>query len=204
MSPRSSAHDAAATRTAIVAEAVALGSVEGLESVSIGRLADRVGMSKAGVIGRFGSKEALQLAALESAIATFTHEVWEPAARTEPGLARLHAIVDAWLSYLERDVFPGGCFLTAAACEWDGRAGPVRAAVEAGLARWQGVLGREAATAIAGGELPADADPRQIAFELGAIAMAVNQGRQLGRDEAAVPRGRRAMRRVLGPPRTPG
>src|SRR3712207_6256551 len=97
-------------------------------------------MSKAGVIGHFGSKEALQLAALEQAVAIFTREVWDRAASEERGLPRLRAIADAWVSYLQRDVFPGGCFLTAASCEWDGRDGPVRDRVVGTMDLWLSVL----------------------------------------------------------------
>jgi len=173
------------------------GSVEGLEGITIGKLATTLRMSKAGVIGGFGSKEALQLAALESAIATFRAEIWEPAASKPEGIERLRAIARAWMSYLEGDVFRGGCFLTAAAAEFDGRPGAVHDAIEAALGLWESVLEREAAVAIAAGDLAADADPRQIAFEMGAVAMAVNQARQLRGDARAATRGRRALARIL-------
>jgi Tetracyclin repressor-like, C-terminal domain len=94
-------------------------------------------------------------------------------------------------------VFPGGCFLTAAAAEYDGRPGPVREAIEGALALWASVLEADAATAIEAGDLPPDADPAQIAFELSSIAMGVNQARQLRCDPEAIARGRRAMNRVL-------
>ncbi|MEO7197496.1 MAG: TetR family transcriptional regulator, partial [Solirubrobacterales bacterium] len=96
--PRSSKSQADATRNAILGRATALGSTGGLEALSIGRLADDLGLSKSGVIGPFRSKENLQLAAVEAAIASFTREVWDPAAAQPPGLTRLEAIMDAWLS----------------------------------------------------------------------------------------------------------
>jgi len=196
MSPRRSAIAAKATRQAVIEETVSRASLAGLESVSIGGLADGLGMSKAGVIGPFGSKEALQLAALERAIEIFLGEVWEPAADAAPGLDRLRAVTDAWLDYLGRDVLPGGCFLTQAACEFDGRPGRVKEAVERALTRWQWLLEAEAQTAVSAGELPR-VDPGQVAFELGAIAQGVNQARQLRGDELAVQRGRRAVLRAL-------
>ncbi len=198
MSPRASASAAAATRAGIVDATVAQASLEGLESVTIGRLAERLDMSKAGVIGPFGTKEQLQLAALESAIAVFRRAVWDPNADTAPGLARLQAITTSWLSYLAHDVFPGGCFLTQAAAEFDGRPGPVRTAIEQTSRRWEEVLRREAEVAVQRAELPRGADPAQVAFELGAIAQGVNQARQLRGEPDAAERGRRAMRRVLG------
>lgn len=201
MSPRSSVAEASRTREAIVAEVVARASVEGLEGITIGTVADGLGMSKAGVVGPFGSKEELQLAALEGAIEIFRAEVWDRAADSSPGLERLRAIAEQWISYLERDVFPGGCFLTAAAAEFDGRPGRVRDAVAATLRLWNSVLEAEARTAIEAGELDPSADPAQVAFELNAIAMAVNQARQLRADADAGRRGRIAMARALGPAR---
>jgi hypothetical protein len=117
--------------------------------------------------------------------------VWDRAAEAEAGLDRLCAIAEAWVSYLERDVFPGGCFLTAASTEWDGRDGPVRDSVRRTLERWHAVLAAEAATA-------GIDDPEQIAFEMNAIAMGLNQALQLNGDRTAPDRARRAMRRVLG------
>jgi AcrR family transcriptional regulator len=199
MSPRHSNAAAAATRESIVHEAVQRASREGLEALTIGTLAADLEMSKAGVIGPFGSKEALQLAAIEAGNETFRREVWEPAAEREPGLERLTAICNAWLGHLSGGVFPGGCFMTAAAAEFDGRPGPVRDAVDNTLALWLRVLAREARTAVRNGELPAGTDPRQVAFELNSIAMGVNQGLQLRSDPQAVRHGRRAMERVLAP-----
>ena len=181
---------------AVIEETVHRASVDGLNAVSIGGLAESLGMSKAGVVGPFGSKEALQLAALERAIEIFRHEIWDPAAGAEPGLARLESIADGWLGYLGRGVLPGGCFLTQSACEFDGRPGPVKEAIVQALSLWQSVLEAEVRTAVAAGELP-DVDPGQVAFELNAIAQGVNQALQLRGDEQAVPRGRRAMRRAL-------
>lgn len=198
MSPRRSAAEAAGTRSAILDRAVELASLEGLEGVTIGRLAGDLRMSKSGVLGHFGSKEALQLDALEVATEVFRAEVWEPAARHEPGLPRLRAICDAWIGYLRRDVFPGGCFLTAAACEFDGRGGPVREAVAKAFSDWLALLAREARTAIEKGELPAERDPRQVAFELNALAMGANQALQLHGDRSGARAARAAMDRTLG------
>ena len=199
MSPRRSAAEAADTRTAIVERALAVGSVEGLEGLTIGRLADDVGMSKSGLIRHFGSKEGLQMAALEAAVALFTREIWDPAADAEPGIVRLRALCEAWVSYLERDLLPGGCFMTAAATEFDGRGGPVRDATREAWASWLRVLEREARTAIEAGELPADSDPGQIAFELNGIGMGLNNALQLHDDPAGVRHARRAFERVLAP-----
>ena len=199
--PRRSAADTARTHAAIVDRAVDLASIEGLEGLTIGRLAGEMEMSKAGLLGHFGTKEELQLATLEAAFALYVREVWEPAAGAEPGRKRLLAIADAWLDYLDRDVFAGGCFLTAVSSEFDDRPGRVRDAVRDGHHRWLAVLAAEARTAIRHGDLPKGTDPDDVAFALNAIAMGVNQARRLAGDEQATERGWRAMRALLGAPR---
>jgi AcrR family transcriptional regulator len=198
MSPRRSATVAQATRQAIVDAAVDVAGKQGLQGLSIGRLATELGMSKSGVIGHFGSKERLQLEALDVAIDTFRRAVWEPAVGTEPGRPRLLAICDAWVEYLSGGVFPGGCFLTQAACDFDARPGPVRQKIAGALFLWQSVLVGEVETAIDKGELPEDTDPRQIAFELNSIAVGANQSIQLHGDERTAGRALAAMMRVLG------
>jgi AcrR family transcriptional regulator len=185
------------TRASVLERAAALGSQEGLEAVSIGRLAGELGLSKSGVIGHFGSKEQLQLETVKAAMRRFTKEVWDPSAACEPGLPRLRALTDAWLSYLERDVFPGGCFLTAAAVEFDDRPGAVRDAVAAGWRRWLDVLEREVATAQERGELATELTPRQIAFQLHAYVIEANWARQLLGDPGALDSARTAAARLL-------
>jgi len=198
MSPRRSVADAQQTREAIVDHAIDVASLEGLEGLTIGRLAADMRMSKAGVVGGFGNKEGLQLAALEGAIAVWRREVWDRVADVEPGLPRLRAICEAWVAYLDGSVFPGGCFLTAASFEFDGREGPVRDVIESAMELWLSVLAREARTAVEAGDLPAGTDPEQVAFELNALAVGANQSRQLHGATDVRPRTLAAMERVLG------
>jgi AcrR family transcriptional regulator len=195
--PRRSREDAERTRDAIVEEAVDTASITGLEGLTIGVLADRVGMSKSGLIRHFGSKEGLQLAALEAAEARFTATVWEPVAERPAGIDRLGATCASWLSYLERGVFPGGCFLSSASLEFDDRPGPVRDEVATTMELWLGVLARDAEIARVAGELPADSDPEQLAFELNAIFMGANWAFRLMRDDVAFERARRGFDRLL-------
>ena len=195
--PRRSAADTARTHAAILDRAVDLASLEGLEGLTLGRLASELEMSKAGLLGHFGTKEELQLATLDAAFAVYAREVWEPASDAPPGRERLLAIASAWLDYLDRDVFPGGCFVTAASTEFDDRPGRVRDALTAAYRRWLAVLAADARTAIEHGELPEGTDPRDVAFGLNAIAMGVNQARRLFGDKDAVKRGRRAMHALL-------
>jgi len=196
--PRRSATEVAGSRAQTLAAAVQLASVVGLEGLTIGRLADRLGMSKSGLVGRFGSKQQLQLATLDQAADIFQHTVYEPASGAPPGLARLNAICDAWVAYLARPPFPGGCFLTTAMVEFDGRPGPVNDAVRKLMRRWLTILEREAKTAIEAGELPAETDPKDVAFTINALAVGANCDFQLNRNPASLKRVRRAMAAVLG------
>lgn len=196
--PRRTTEAVAATRSAVTEAAVDRASVEGLEALTIGRLADEVAMRKSSVFSLFKSKERLQLATLRAAVEQFTREVWEPVAGERPGRERLLALCDSWLSYHEREVMPGGCFLTTATIEFDARPGPLRDEVAAVMARWLGVLEREAAAAIETGELPANAEAGDVAFQLNALAAAASYGFQLSRDREVFERARRSMHRVLG------
>jgi AcrR family transcriptional regulator len=195
--PRRSAAAVAETRAAVTGAAVDRASVEGLEGLTIGALAGETEMRKSSVFSLFGSKRELQLATLEAAVEQFTAEVWMPVADEPPGLKRLLALCDSWLGYHERETLPGGCFLTTASVEFDARPGPLRDAVATVMKRWHGVLEREAATAVEAGELPADTDPADVAFQLNALAAAASYGFQLSRDREVFERARRSMRRAL-------
>jgi AcrR family transcriptional regulator len=202
MGRRSNA-EAALTRRRVVDRAADLGSVEGLEAATIGRLADELGLSKGGVIGPFGSKERLQLAAVEAAVARVRREVWAPVADRPPGLDRLRALLDAWLSYLEREVFPGGCFLTAASLEFDDRPGAVRDAVAAAWTRWLELIEGEVRAAQEQGAIGSERSARQIAFELHGHVMAGNWAKQLYRDAGALAASRAAIDDLISRIQTP-
>jgi AcrR family transcriptional regulator len=198
MSPRRSVAETRHTRAEILAAGVRTASVDGLEGLTIGRLASELGMSKSGVLGHFGAKEELQLAVVAAAADIFGREVAEAARGAAPGLPKLLAMCAAWVSYLERRVFPGGCFFTAAAAEFDDRPGRVRDTI-AGLASvWNRDLYRQARTATVDGDLPADTDADQLVFELSGVVLALNNALQLHRDTTAPDRARTAIGRLLG------
>lgn len=196
--PRRSTADVAETRAAVTGVAVDRASVEGLDGLTIGGLAEEVAMRKSSVFSLFGSKRELQLATLDAAVEQFTNEVWKPVANRAPGRERLLALCDQWLAYHEREMLPGGCFFTTATVEFDARPGPLRDAVADVVRRWLRVLEHEVATAAEAGELPADAEPADVAFELNALAAAASYGFHLSRDRQVFARARRSMRRVLG------
>jgi AcrR family transcriptional regulator len=181
------------TRATILATAVDIASVEGLEGLTIGRLASELDMSKSGLFGHFGSKEGLQLATVEAAREIFINEVVTPARQAAKGVARLWALCDAWLSYMEREVFSGGCFFMAASFEFDGRPGPVRDAIAANMQEWLTYLEYAARNGQNQGELKVDITPEQIAFELHAFYLAANWANQLLGDTQAANRARVAI-----------
>lgn len=195
MSPRRSVADALDTRARILDRSVALASVEGLDGLTIGRLAADLGLSKAGVLGHFGTKEALQLAALREASAIFGRLVWGPNNDLAPGLVRLRGVCASWADYLvhARDHFPGGCLFTTAAVEYDSRTGPLHDAVARLTGFWQRRLATELRHAATLGQLPADTDVDQIVFELTGTYLSLNQAVQL---DAAPDGQRRALRAV--------
>ncbi|MDA0171392.1 TetR/AcrR family transcriptional regulator [Solirubrobacter taibaiensis] len=194
------ARNAAGTRRreTILQHAADLASVEGLEGLTIGRLAGELEMSKSGLFEHFGSKEGLQVATVETAKAKLWSEVVEPASTATPGLDRLRALIEGYIGYLQREVFPGGCFLSAASAEFDGRPGPVRDVIATAMRAWGAELETHAGIALRQGELPDGTDPAQLVFELGAFATRANALFQLYRDPAVFERARVAVTKALG------
>src|SRR3954471_18010965 len=166
--------DGERSRAAILREAARLATVEGLDGLSLGHLADAVGMSKSGLFAHFGSKEELQLATVDSASAIFDELVIEPAAETSPGVTRLRAYAERFLTHVEEGVFPGGCFFVSAVGELATHPGPVRDGAMAFSERWLALLADEVTAGQAAGELDPAADPAQIAFELNAFMVLGN------------------------------
>src|SRR6516164_6605531 len=166
------------TRRQILQVAVDIASAEGLEGLSIGRLAAELQMSKTGIFAHFGSKEQLQLATVETAKAIFLEQVVQPALRSPRGISRLKALLENWLGYVERSVFRGGCFFAAASAEFDSRPGAVR---------------DEIAFAQSRKEVQASVNPAQLAFELHAYVQEANWAFKLFNDKSAFRLSRRAI-----------
>lgn len=183
-----------ATRKRIMDAAMDIASTEGLEALTIGRLATDLGMSKAGIFGHFGSKEALQLATLEAAREVFMAEVVAGALSAEPGMPRLSALSDAWLRYAESSVFRGGCIFAGAAVEFDGRPGKVRDRIREIVCEWVEGLANVVREGQAAGNIDPAADPDQVAFELNALELGGNSGFQLFGGGPSLDRARAGIR----------
>jgi AcrR family transcriptional regulator len=182
------------TRESILATAVDIASVEGLEGLTIGRLASELGMSKSGLFAHFGSKEDLQLATIDAARQIFIAEVVDTAREAEPGLPRLVTLLEHKIAYLRREVFRGGCFFETVRAEYDSRQpGPVRDSVTEQFEGWQKLLARRISAAQSAGQLDPDVDPEQLAFEFDALAMAANVRFQFDRDLQVFDRAQRAI-----------
>lgn len=162
------------TRQLVLARTVEIASVEGLEALSVGRLATDLRLSKSGVFALFGSKQELQLATVREASRVFVAEVVEPAAKVPAGVGRVWRLCEAWLEYSEGRVFPGGCFFYGVMAEFDAREGAVHDALVRAQRDWGAHVEGCVEEARAAGELRADSDAGQLAFELIALMESAN------------------------------
>jgi AcrR family transcriptional regulator len=190
--------DGERSRAAILAASAQLATVEGLDGLSIARLAEHVGMSKSGLFAHFGSKEELQLATVEAAYEVFAGAIVSPAAGAGTPLERLELLCEGFLRHVERRDFIGGCFFASAASELALREGPVRARVLTILGDWRSLLEAQVREAQEVGQLSREDDPRQLSFELNAFMMLANVQYVVSDGDAAVlDRARKAIARRL-------
>jgi AcrR family transcriptional regulator len=182
------------TRNTILDTAAALATQEGLEPLSIARLAEATGMSKSGLFAHFGSKEELQLATVDHAASLFVAEVIAPARSAPRGVARVWALCDNMVDYSERQVFPGGCFFASTSFEFNNKPGPVRDRIEHMLRSWLSYLEHAVEQAQDAGELDPNLSAREIAFQLDAFAQSANAQFQLFRERRVFDEARRAIR----------
>lgn len=181
-----------------------LASVEGLSSLTIGRLAGVTGISKSGVFSHFRSKEHLQRETVEAAREVFSQEVLAPGLDAPEGLAQLESLCEAYLDYVERGVFPGGCFFAQLLGEFDAPSGPIHDEVVYDQRGWLALLEGAIRVAQERSELDPGRDPRQLSFDLYAPMELANYLTTLHRDPAFVQRGRRAVRSALSLASSPG
>jgi AcrR family transcriptional regulator len=182
------------SRRTIVRRAVDLASLDGLDGLSFGQLATDLGISKGGIQTLFGTKENLQVAVVEAAREVFTDYVVQPALALPAGSARLRALIDQWLDYARRPLFPGGCFWAANLPVFDSRPGPVRDTLASQQRAWRGVIAAEVRQVADAPEVDADL----VAFQIDAVLTSTNIALRLG-DDGAADLGRRAVGRLLAP-----
>jgi AcrR family transcriptional regulator len=191
--PRKRRSDGERSREAILRAAARLATVEGIEGLSLSRLADAVGMSKSGLFAHFGSKEELQLATIAMASSIYEEVVVVPAQAAAPGVGRLLAYSERFLEHVREEVFPGGCFFASAAAELGTRPGRVRDEAMTVVNGWLALLHAEVVAAQGAGEIEPSLDPAQLVFELDAYLFLANTQFVAGGDEVALERAGRAI-----------
>jgi AcrR family transcriptional regulator len=187
----------ARARQRIARRAVDVASLEGLNGLTFGRLATDLGLSKAGIQTLFGTKENLQLAAVESAHEQFADAVVRPVQGLPRGAARLRALIEHWIVYAQTPLFAGGCFWAANLADFDSRPGRVRDALFGRHEDWLRLIAGEVRHAADLGEI-ADLDADLAAFQIDAVLIAANTALRIG-DREAVTRVRRVLDGLLVP-----
>jgi AcrR family transcriptional regulator len=166
-----------ATRKRVAREAAMVATVSGLDSITVGSLSERTGVSKSGILTVFGSREAIQVAAVAEARRIYQEVVLAPVWDQPSGGPRLRALLRSWVDYLKADTFPGGCFIAATSVEYGHRTGPVADAVRRLKREWLDLLESELAAA-------GSADPVDDAFRIDAYLTAGNTQDQLLGDQS--------------------
>jgi len=191
------------TRERIVGRAMELASVDGLNGLTLGRLADGIGMSKSGLFAHFRSKEELQRNVLEATFAAFRAFVYEPAAAEPRGEPRLRRAFERWLVWQGgRDEMPGGCLILQVSVELDDQPGPLRELLVHAMRDWRATLVAFARGAITAGHLRADANPALIAFQVEAILRGAAHDSRLLDDPLALDHARAAFDAMLNAARS--
>jgi AcrR family transcriptional regulator len=191
--------DGRRSRDSILDAAARLATVKGLDGLSIGDLAEHTGMSKSGLYAHFKSKEELQIATIDRASEIFEAEVLRLAHAQGEGLRLLWALADEFISHLQRDVFPGGCFFAAVGAEFSGRPGRVKERVVRFMVEWLEELEAAVTQAQAAGELPDSPEPRQLAYEINALLLMGHATYTTFGAPVFLERSRRGLERLLGP-----
>jgi AcrR family transcriptional regulator len=185
------------TRQAILEHAASLATQIGLEGLTIGRLADDLGLSKSGLFAHFESKESLQLSTMEYASAHFVDAVVKPAFTAPRGEPRVRSLFENWLSWPKKSGLAGGCFFVAVAVELDDRPGPVRDRLVKLQLDWLDTLAQSVRIGIAEGHFRKDCDPDQFAYEMYGVMLVLHHCTRLLRDPKAEARARRAFEALL-------
>jgi AcrR family transcriptional regulator len=181
------------TRVAVLDAAVSMASVDGLEAMSLARLAHATAVSKSGLFAHWPDKEALQLAVIAHAVRVWGAHVVTPAFTAPRGVRRLWALHERRMEFYANGILPGGCFFVATEAEFDDRPGPVRDALAGAINDWLALIKAVAAQAVELGELRPDTDVEQVAFEIEAHGHAVITFSRLLRAEGAAAYARRAV-----------
>jgi AcrR family transcriptional regulator len=191
------------TRKEIVARALEVASQVGLEGVTLGGLAEDLGISKSGLFAHFKSKEALQLEALQEIVDRFVATVVRPALSHPRGEPRVAALFENDLRWIKGSFFRGGCLLISLSYEYDDRPGPIRDLLVSSQRDWLAVLARAARIATEEGHFRADLDCEQFAYQLQSLCMGYQYNSKLLGDRKAEDQLRGAFEQLLVNSRAP-
>jgi AcrR family transcriptional regulator len=191
------------TRAQILDAAVQQASEAGFESLTIGTLAGRTGLSKSGLFAHFGSRTDLQIAALDEAARRFTQAVFMPALKAPRGLRRLRALFENWIGWPEHANLRGGCPMQAASAEYDDQPGPMKDAVAERQRSLANELAKAVEMAVANGDLREDTDARQFVFEMFGLVLAYYHTQRLLGDAGASARALAGFERLVEAHRAP-
>lgn len=185
------------TRGRIIEAGLQVASIDGLDGITIGRLATDVGLSKSGLFAHFRSKEELQLAVLAAATEKFTATVVRPALTAPRGEPRVRALFEHWLAWERQESIPGGCVFMQLSSELDDHPGPARDALAASQRRWMDALSRSAEIAIEQGHFRQDLDTKVFAFQFYGVLSSYYNLKRLLRDEGAEETARAAFESLI-------
>jgi AcrR family transcriptional regulator len=185
------------TTAAIVGAALELAAEQGLESITLQAVADRVGLSKSGVFSRVGSRDALQAAVVAEFDRRFLAEVFAPAMQAPKGLPRLNALMRRWIERVRLEESRSGCIYVAGAFEFDDREGPLRDLIMRGVIGWRANIRRAIMYAIEAGHLQKNTDPAQLEMEMYSLMLGMMHEARFMRDERAADRTHTAYERLI-------
>ncbi len=184
------------TKAAIVDAALRMAAQVGLEGLSIGSLAEAMGMSKSGGFAHFGSRDELQISVVREYYARFEAQVFQPAMMQPRGLPRVRALFEHWMRFTSAEL-DSGCIFISGAVEFDDRPGPVRDALAEAVGAWIDAMTRAVAQAGEQGHLLASADPRQISFEIHALILALHYEARFMRRPGSMERAVQGFHNIL-------
>ncbi len=195
-------HKGQQTKSVIIDAALGLAAQIGIEGLSIGALAEVTQMSKSGVFAHFGSREELQISVVREYHARFEQEVFYPALDAARGLPRLRAMFANWMKRASAEI-DSGCIYISGAVEFDDRPGPVRDALADSVNTWLAAMYRAVVQAKDEGHLQADADEKQIAFEIHGLILALHYEARFLRSPDSLARANAGFDNILARCATP-
>lgn len=184
------------TRASILDAALELASRDGLEGLTIGVLADRMGMSKSGVFAHFGSREDLQIDVLKLYHHQFEQDVFYPSLLEPRGLPRLQSLFARWIARVSLEI-ASGCIYISGAVEYDDRPGPIREHLVVMVRTWQQALRRAAQQAVDEKHLRPDTDTQQLVFEMYGLVLALHHDARFIRSPGCVDRAHAGFVRLI-------